>query len=446
MGYPHKSHPRETAILSRHFGEPEARSLAGWKARGGYRALEQALAMPPAAIVEAVKSSGLRGRGGAGFPTGLKWSFMKPGDGKPHYLCCNADESEPGTFKDREIMRWTPHALVEGCAIGAYAIGAETAYIYIRGEFTEPIRRMEEAIAEAYAAGIIGPNAMGTGKRVDVHVHKGAGAYICGEETALMNSLEGKRGNPRIKPPFPAVSGLFAQPTTINNVETLAAVPHIINNGAEWYKAMSLSSPKSAGTKLFSVCGNVARPGNYEVVMGFPFKDFLYDLCGGPLPGRKFKAVIPGGSSVPIQTMTEAEATLMDYEGFVAQGTQLGSGGVIVFDDAQSMPRMIARLARFYAHESCAQCTQCREGTAWTTRILERIVAGHGTFEDLDTLLSIADNMTGKTICVLSDSCAAPVVSGLQKFRHEFEALITGRRSSTVAMGGRLATAAGATA
>jgi NADH-quinone oxidoreductase subunit F len=446
MGYPHKSHPRETAILSRHFGEPEARSLAGWKARGGYRALEQALAMPPAAIVEAVKSSGLRGRGGAGFPTGLKWSFMKPGDGKPHYLCCNADESEPGTFKDREIMRWTPHALVEGCAIGAYAIGAETAYIYIRGEFTEPIRRMEEAIAEAYAAGIIGPNAMGTGKRVDVHVHKGAGAYICGEETALMNSLEGKRGNPRIKPPFPAVSGLFAQPTTINNVETLAAVPHIINNGAEWYKAMSLSSPKSAGTKLFSVCGNVARPGNYEVVMGFPFKDFLYDLCGGPLPGRKFKAVIPGGSSVPIQTMTEAEATLMDYEGFVAQGTQLGSGGVIVFDDAQSMPRMIARLARFYAHESCAQCTQCREGTAWTTRILERIVAGHGTFEDLDTLLSIADNMTGKTICVLSDSCAAPVVSGLQKFRHEFEALITGRRSSTVAMGGRLTTAAGATA
>jgi NADH-quinone oxidoreductase subunit F len=446
MGYPHKSHPRETAILSRHFGEPEARSLAGWKARGGYRALEQALAMPPAAIVEAVKSSGLRGRGGAGFPTGLKWSFMKPGDGKQHYLCCNADESEPGTFKDREIMRWTPHALVEGCAIGAYAIGAETAYIYIRGEFTEPIRRMEEAIAEAYAAGIIGPNAMGTGKRVDVHVHKGAGAYICGEETALMNSLEGKRGNPRIKPPFPAVSGLFAQPTTINNVETLAAVPHIINNGAEWYKAMSLSSPKSAGTKLFSVCGNVARPGNYEVVMGFPFKDFLYDLCGGPLPGRKFKAVIPGGSSVPIQTMTEAEATLMDYEGFVAQGTQLGSGGVIVFDDVQSMPRMIARLARFYAHESCAQCTQCREGTAWTTKILERIVAGHGTFEDLDTLLSIADNMTGKTICVLSDSCAAPVVSGLQKFRHEFEALITGRRSSTVAMGGRLATAAGATA
>ena len=434
MGYPHKSHPRETPLLSKHFGDPDAISLDGWKKRGGYKALEQALNMEPSAIVDIVRASGLRGRGGAGFPTGVKWSFMRPGDGKPHYLCCNADESEPGTFKDREIMRWTPHALIEGCAVGAYAIGAETAYIYIRGEFTEPIQRMEAALKEAYAAGILGNNAMGTGKRVDVYVHKGAGAYICGEETALMNSLEGKRGNPRIKPPFPAVSGLFGQPTTINNVETLAAVPHILNNGAEWYKAMCLGSPKSTGSKLFSVCGNISKPGNYEITMGFPFKDFLYDLCGGPTQGRKFKAVIPGGCSVPIQTMEEAEATLMDYEGFVAQGTMLGSGGVIVFDDAQSIPRQMARLARFYAHESCAQCTQCREGTAWTTKIMERIVAGQGTFEDLDTLLELADNMTGKTICVLSDSCATVVTSGLQKFRHEFEALITGRRSSTVPM------------
>ena len=434
MGYPHKSHPRETPVLSKHFGDSDAISLDGWKKRGGYKALEQALNMEPSAIVDIVKASGLRGRGGAGFPTGVKWSFMRPGDGKPHYLCCNADESEPGTFKDREIMRWTPHALIEGCAVGAYAIGAETAYIYIRGEFTEPIQRMEAALKEAYAAGILGNNAMGTGKRVDVYVHKGAGAYICGEETALMNSLEGKRGNPRIKPPFPAVSGLFGQPTTINNVETLAAVPHILNNGAEWYKAMCLGSPKSTGSKLFSVCGNISKPGNYEITMGFPFKDFLYDLCGGPTQGRKFKAVIPGGCSVPIQTMEEAEATLMDYEGFVAQGTMLGSGGVIVFDDAQSIPRQMARLARFYAHESCAQCTQCREGTAWTTKIMERIVAGQGTFEDLDTLFELADNMTGKTICVLSDSCATVVTSGLQKFRHEFEALITGRRSSTVPM------------
>jgi NADH-quinone oxidoreductase subunit F len=243
-----------------------------------------------------------------------------------------------------------------------------------------------------------------------------------------MNSIEGRRGNPRIKPPFPAVSGVFAKPTTINNVETLAAVPHILNNGAAWYKAMSLSSPKSTGTKLFSVCGNVTRPGNYEVTMGYPFKDFLYDMCGGPLPGRKFKAVIPGGSSVPIQSMEEAESTLMDYEGFVAKGTMLGSGGVIVFDDSQCMVRHIARLARFYAHESCAQCTQCREGTAWTTKIMERIEAGDGTMRDFDTLLEIGDNMTGKTICVLSDSCAVPVVSGLQKFRHEFEAHITGKR------------------
>ncbi len=320
MGYPQKSHPRETPVLSRHFGDGEARTLDGWKKRGGYKALELALQMTPAQIVDVVKASGLRGRGGAGFPTGVKWSFMKPGDGKPHYLLCNADESEPGTFKDREIMRWTPHALVEGCAIGAYAIGAETAYIYIRGEFQEPIDRMEAALKEAYAANILGTNAMGTGKTINVYVHKGAGAYICGEETALMESLEGKRGNPRIKPPFPAVAGAFGQPTTINNVETLVAVPHILVNGAEWYKAMCLSNAKSTGTKLFSVCGNISKPGNYEIVLGFPFKDFLYDLCGGPTAGRRFKAIIPGGASVPIQTVEEAEATLMDYEGFVAQG------------------------------------------------------------------------------------------------------------------------------
>jgi NADH-quinone oxidoreductase subunit F len=428
MGYPHTLHPRETPVLSEHFGNAEAKSLDGWRKRGGYQALEKALSMAPGDIVNIVKESGLRGRGGAGFPTGMKWSFMKPGDGKPHYLCCNADESEPGTFKDREIMRWTPHALVEGCAIGAYAIGAETAYIYIRGEFTEPLIEMERAVQEAYAAGLLGANAMGTGKRVDVHVHKGAGAYICGEETALMNSLEGRRGNPRIKPPFPAVAGVFGQPTTINNVETLAAVPQILMKGAEWYKGMSLSNPKSTGSKLFSVCGNIKKPGTYEVVLGFPFKDFLYDLCGGPLDGRKFKAVIPGGASVPIQTMEEAEATLMDYEGFVAQGSMLGSGGVIVIDDAQNMVRVIARLARFFAHESCAQCTQCREGTAWTTRILERIRDGQGTMEDLDTLMSIAENMTGTTICVLSDSCATPVISGIKKFRNEFEALIHGKR------------------
>jgi NADH-quinone oxidoreductase subunit F len=424
MGYPNPPHPRETPVLSKNFGDRDAISLDGYRKRGGYAGLEKALSMSRSDIVDVVKASGLRGRGGAGFPTGIKWSFMKPGDGKPHYLCVNADESEPGTFKDREIMRWTPHALVEGAAIGAYAMGAETTYIYIRGEFTEPLTRMREAVREAYAAGIIGNNAMGSGNRIDIVIHKGAGAYICGEETAMMNSIEGRRGNPRIKPPFPAVAGVFAQPTTINNVETLAAVPHIIVNGADWYKAMSLSSPKSTGTKMFSVCGNIARPGNYEVVLGFPFKEFLYDVCGGPLPGRSFKAIVPGGLSVPFQTVEEAEASNMDYEGFVEHGSMLGSGGVIVFDDQQNLVKQIARATRFYAHESCAQCTQCREGTGWTTRIMERIRDGEGTAEDIDTLFGLAESMTGTTICVLSDSCAVPVVSGINKFRSEFEALI----------------------
>ena len=442
MGYPHPSHPRETPVLSKYFGDAGARTLDGWRQRGGYEALQKALAMDPQDIQTIVKDSGLRGRGGAGFPTGMKWSFMKP-DGKVHYLCCNGDESEPGTFKDREIMRWTPHGLVEGVALGAHAIYAETAYIYIRGEFTEAITQVNRAVEEAYAAGILGANAMGSGKRVDVHVHRGAGAYICGEETALMNSLEGRRGNPRIKPPFPAVAGLFGKPTTINNVETLTTVPYIVKNGAEWYKQFGRpDNPKSIGTKLFSVCGNISRPGNYEVALGFPFKEFLYDLCGGPLPGREIKAVIPGGSSVPILTREEAENAIMDYEGMVASGTMLGSGGVIVFDDRQCMVRQIARLTRFYAHESCAQCSQCREGTAWITRIMERIRDGQGTMEDLDTLLSIADNMSGKTICVLSDSCATPVVSGLKKFRHEFEARIAANPSKVTVPGALRASAA----
>ncbi|MGE5091565.1 MAG: complex I 51 kDa subunit family protein, partial [Bacillota bacterium] len=275
MGYPHPSHPNETVVLSKHFGDAGARSFDGWVQRGGYEGLKKALAMAPEAIVEEVKASGLRGRGGAGFPTGLKWSFMPKGDGKPHYLVCNADESEPGTFKDREIMRWTPHALIEGCAIAAFAIGAEVCYIYIRGEFTEPWTVMTAAVAEAYAKGALGANAFGSGKRIDVVLHRGAGAYICGEETALMNSIEGRRGNPRIKPPFPAVAGLFAQPTTINNVETLAAVPHILMRGAAWYKGLCLGNPKSTGTKLISVCGHVQRPGNYEITMGTPMKELI---------------------------------------------------------------------------------------------------------------------------------------------------------------------------
>ena len=433
MGYPHESHPKETVVLSQYFGDGEARTYDGWVKRGGYEALRQALTMEPAKLIDIVKESGLRGRGGAGFPTGLKWSFMPKERTKPHYLCCNADESEPGTFKDREIMRWTPHALIEGCAIAQHAIQAEIGYIYIRGEFTEPLRVMEEALAEAYRRGVLGPNALGSGKRIDMYVHRGAGAYICGEETALMNSIEGRRGNPRIKPPFPAAVGVFGMPTTINNVETLAAVPHIVKRGAAWYKGLSLSNPKSTGTKLFSVCGHVKRPGNYEVTMGFPLGELINDLAGGMRDGRTLKACIPGGSSVPILNREETESCKLDYEGCVEQGTMLGSGGVIVFDDSADMVYQVMRLARFYAHESCAQCTQCREGTAWTTRILQRILAGEGEMKDLALLLDLAHNMTGTTICVLSDSCATPVLSGIKKFRSEFEAYIKGARQPVLA-------------
>jgi len=433
MGYPHQPHAKETVVLSQYFGDPEARTYAGWVKRGGYEALKTAYGMTPAALVDLVKESGLRGRGGAGFPTGMKWSFMPREKTKPHYLCCNADESEPGTFKDREVMRWTPHALIEGCAIAMHAIQAEVGYIYIRGEFTEPIRVMQAALNEAYREGVLGANALGSGRKADIWIHRGAGAYICGEETALMNSIEGKRGNPRIRPPFPAQAGVFSLPTTVNNVETLAAVGPILRKGAAWYKGLSLSNPKSTGTKLFSVCGHVARPGNYEVTMGFPLKDLIYDMAG-LRPGRTLKACQPGGSSVPIINREETEACLLDYEGCVAQNTMLGSGGLIVYDDTADMVYQIMRLAKFYAHESCAQCTQCREGTAWTVRILERMLSGKGTMQDLDLLLDLGEQMTGKTICVLSDSCAAPVASGIKRFRGEFEAYITGARKPVLAV------------
>jgi NADH-quinone oxidoreductase subunit F len=434
MGYPHEPHERETPILSKYFGDPEVRTVGGWQKRGGYGALASVLKMDPPEVIEIVKASGLRGRGGAGFPTGVKWSFMPKEKKRPHYLCCNADESEPGTFKDREIMRWTPHALIEGCAIAQHAIQAEVGYIYIRGEFTEPLEVMGKALAEAYKEKILGANAMGSGKRIDMYIHKGAGAYICGEETALMSSIEGNRGNPRVKPPFPAASGVFGSPTTINNVETLVAVLPIITNGAEWYKKMSHSSPKSTGTKLYSVCGNIRRPGNYEVEMGFPLKDLLYELAGGMRDGRALKACIPGGSSVPVLNREETEGCLLDYEGVQAAGSMLGSGGVIVFDDTVDIVYQLMRLARFYAHESCAQCVQCREGTAWTVRILQKILAGEGEMKDLDVLMELSEQLTGKTICVLADSCAAPVASGIRKFRGDFEAYIKGARRPVMAV------------
>lgn len=415
-------------MLSEHFGDPAARTLKGWEARGGYRALRKALGMDRAAIIEEVKTSGLRGRGGAGFPTGVKWSFMPKDSGKPHYLVCNADESEPGTFKDRELMRWTPHQLIEGCLIGSYAIQASHCYIYIRGEFFETAQILARAIEEAYEAGYAGKDVMGSGVKLDITLHLGAGAYICGEETGLMNSLEGRRGEPRVKPPFPAVAGAFGMPSTINNVETLCTVPHIVNNGGDWYRQWG--TEKSTGTKLFCVSGHVERPGNYEVPLGFNFREFLYDVCGGIPGGREIKAVIPGGSSVPIMRGDEIDVA-MDYEAMAEIGTMLGCGSVIVMDETTDIVKQVRRMVDFYAHESCGQCTQCREGTAWAAKILRRIEAGWGTEADLDTLLDISDNMAGRTICVLSDACAAPITSSIEKFRDDYLALI--RRGENLA-------------
>jgi NADH-quinone oxidoreductase subunit F len=421
MAYPY-AHEKETRVLTAHFGEPDARTLAGWTKRGGYAALRQALAMSPDDVIEVVKSSGLRGRGGAGFPTGVKWSFMPKGDArKPHYLLINADESEPGAFKDRELCRWTPHQMLEGALIGAWAIGAAHVYVYMRGEFFEPAQIVAKSIEEIYAAGIAGPDIMGSGVGIDVTLHLGAGAYICGEETALMNSLEGRRGQPRIKPPFPAAAGAFGQPTTINNVETLCAVPHIVSRGGDWYR--SFGTEKSPGTKLFNMSGHLVRRGNFEFPLGFSLKELIYDVCGGIRDGRKLKAVIPGGSSVPILHADEIDIAL-DYESVARAGTMLGTASVIVMDDRTNMVKQVRRIVEFYAHESCGQCTPCREGTSWLARILRRIETGHGRPDDIETLTSLGRNMVGTTICVLSDSAAAPVLSSIAKFRDEYDALI----------------------
>ena len=421
MAYPYQS-DHEVRILSRHFGDPAARTLDGAIANGRYQALKKAIEMGPDAVIEEVKASGLRGRGGAGFPTGVKWSFMPKEPTKPHYLCCNADESEPGTFKDRELIRWDPHQLIEGCLIGAFAIRAQHAYIYCRGEFFEVSSILGKAVEEAYEKGYIGKNIMGTGVDIDLTVHIGAGAYICGEETALMNSLEGRRGQPRVKPPFPAAVGAFGKPTTINNVETLSAVPHIITNGGAWYREHG--TEKSPGTKLFCVSGHVKRPGNYELPLGFPLKKLIEEVCGGMREGHTLKAVIPGGSSVPLLNAEECEDCTLDYEGVAAKGSMLGCASVIVMDETTDIVKQVRRMASFYAHESCGQCTPCREGSAWVTKILQRIEDGHGTEEDLDTLVDVTTQMTGTTICVLSDSVAAPVQSSIKKFRDEYLALI----------------------
>ncbi len=429
MAFPH-AHPRETRVLSKHFGDEGALGIEGWIERGGYKAVEKALgSMSAADVIQVMKDSGLRGRGGAGFPTGLKWSFMPRDDGRPHYLVCNADESEPGTFKDREIMRWTPHQLLEGLIIGSYAIGAHHSYIYIRGEFVDVIPVVNRAVVEAYSRGYLGQSILGTGFDLDITVHLGAGAYIAGEETGLLASLEGRRAEPWIKPPFPAQKGAFGMPTTVNNVETLASVPGIVLNGSNWYRQWG--TEKSPGTKLFSCCGHLRKPGNYEVAMDFNLSDLVYDLCGGLPEGRKLRALIPGGSSVPIMTADEIDCQL-SYEGLEAAGSMVGSGGLIAMDDSTCIVRAVRRMVEFYAHESCGQCIPCREGTAWAVKILRRIELGEGRAEDIPLLLDISANMAGKTICVLSDSAAAPIVSSIQKFEEEYQAHIRDRSCTAV--------------
>lgn len=421
MAYPYVS-DREVRILSKNFGDPMARRIDTYVERGGYQALKKALEMGPDAVIDEVKASGLRGRGGAGFPTGVKWSFMPKDGAKPAYLLCNADESEPGTFKDRELLRWDPHQLIEGMLISAFAIRAQQAYVYCRGEFFETSAIVAKALEDAYEKGYVGKDILGSGIDIDITMHLGGGAYICGEETALMNSLEGRRGLPRIKPPFPAAVGVFGMPTTVNNVETLTAIPHIIENGGAWYAG--IGTEKSTGTKLFCVSGHVNRPGNYELPLGFPLMDLINDVCGGMKDGKALKAVIPGGSSVPILTAAECEGVNLDYESVEEAGSMLGCASVIVMDEDTDIVKQVRRMVSFYAHESCGQCTPCREGTAWMTKVLKRIEDGRGTEEDLDTLLELSKQMTGTTICVLSDSTAAPVESSIEKFKDEYLALI----------------------
>lgn len=412
----------ENPALSVNFSVPNATSIKTAESRGAYQIARKALnEMKPIEILEEVKSSGLRGQGGAGFPAGLKWSFVPQVENQQKYLCVNGDESEPGTCKDREILRRDPHRLIEGIILASRAIGVSKAYIYIRREFYEPTEIMNKAIQEAYQAGYLGKNIFGIDMNLDLFTHPGAGAYICGEETGLLNSLEGKKGWPRIKPPFPAVKGLFQKPTVVNNIETIANVPFIIKNGATVYR--SRGTERSPGTKLFGVSGHVKKPGMYELPMGTPLREIIFGAAEGIREGHALKAVIPGGSSVPILRAEEIDVD-MDFESTEAAGTMLGSGAVIVMDETCSMPEVLEILSRFYAHESCGQCTPCREGTPWMYKILHRINNGLGRKGDLETLLDIADNIDGTTVCPLAPAAAWPVQSMLKKFRDEFEQLL----------------------
>jgi NADH-quinone oxidoreductase subunit F len=414
---------------------PESWKLENYRKIGGYDAWEKILAekTPREEIIEVVKASGLRGRGGAGFPTGVKWSFMPRNAPGQKYAVCNSDESEPGTCHDRDILRFNPHQLIEGMAIGCYAMGATVGYNYIRGEFLgEPVPRFEAALKEAYAAGLLGKNLKGTGVDVDIHCAVGAGAYICGEETALLESLEGKQGKPRFKPPFPANFGLYGKPTTINNTQSYASVPTILRKGAAWFAGLGV--PNSGGTVIFSVSGHVARPGNFEVPLGIPFADLLA-LAGGIKGGRRIKAVIPGGSSVPVVPGDVMMKTNMDFDSVKAAGSAVGSAAVIVMDETTCMVRVLERLSRFYMSESCGQCTPCREGTGWLNRMLKRILAGQGRREDIDLLVQVANKIEGHTICALGDAAAWPVQSFVKHFRHEFEYMVDHGGRSMVGAG-----------
>jgi len=419
-------------LLLEHIQVPGINTLAVYREKGGYRAVEKALkTMSPEDVVEEVKKSGLRGRGGAGFPTGMKWSFLAKPEGVPRYLVCNGDESEPGTFKDRFLMTHIPHALLEGMIVSSYALGANISYIYIRGEMMPQIRIMEKAIQEAKEAGWLGKNILGTGYDLEIYVQPGGGAYICGEETALLESLEGKRGNPRIKPPFPAVAGLYGCPTVVNNVESIAATVPIVNDGGEEYAKIGIE--RSTGTKLISASGNLVKPGVYEIEMGLPVEEFIFsdEYCGGIANGKRLKAVVAGGSSVPILPANLITKTingnprLMTYEsladgGFVS-GTAMGSGGFIAFDEDQCIVRNTWNYTRFYRHESCGQCSPCREGTGWMEKLLYKIESGNGSLEDIDLLWDIQRRIEGNTICPLGDAAAWPVAAAIRHFRDEFE-------------------------
>ena len=407
-----------TPILTAHWDEADSYTLAGYKRHHGYVAFTKALKSDPDSIIQTVKDSGLRGRGGAGFPTGMKWGFVPQNDGKPHYLVVNADESEPGACKDIPLMLANPHSLVEGVAIASYAIRANHAFIYIRGEVPHVIRRVRNAVEEAYAAGLLGENIKGSGFSLDVVVHAGAGAYICGEETALLDSLEGRRGQPRLKPPFPAVAGLYASPTVINNVETIANIPYIVRNGSDWFRQWG--TEKSPGFKLFAVSGHVNRPGIYEAALGITMRELL-EHAGGIRKGRNLKFWVPGGSSVPMLTEEHLDIPIT-YEDMAAAGTMLGTGTPMVFDETTSVLKAVSRWLQFYKHESCGKCTPCREGTYWISDILKRLEKGQGKMEDLGTIEDLCRQISGRSFCALGDAAATPFPAAMKYFREEFVA------------------------